>query len=82
MTINGIQATTMPKTMQITPSKVMVGLKPFTYPNAIKFAVEIAKNMNPYKFEPVLCPNTICEKDGAVPKIPPIQIFANKTSIK
>jgi hypothetical protein len=64
------------------PLNVMRGTRPFTNPNWMKLAVEIAKKIKPYMFEPVLWPKTNCENEGAKLKVAPIQAFAKNTYIK
>jgi len=78
----GITAAAIPKQINIIPSKPIRGTNPFTYPNWIKLEIEIAKNIKPYKFEPVYCPKTNWENEGPKLKIAPIQVFANITSIR
>lgn len=54
---------------------------PSTYPYAIKLDNPIPKKIIPYKFDPVLCPNTNCANEGPELNTAPIQRFARKTYI-
>ena len=68
--------------MYMIPLNPINGTTPFTYPNWIRLEVAMAKNTNPYKFEPVLWPKTSWQNEGAKLNVAPIQELAKKTSSK